>query len=689
MKDELTPAFLKGGGEMGERMRLLDWTKTPLGSPQTWPNTLATSVNILLNSQFPMFVWWGNELTTLYNDQYRTIAGEKHPYLLGMSGKDVWSEIWNDLSPLVEQVFSGTSTWSEDQLLYINRRGYVEETYFTFSYSPLFNESGSVAGLFCAVIETTEKVVATRRVEESERNLRNTILQSPVAMCILRGPRFVVDIANARMFEIWGRGAEDLLHKPVFEGLPEAKEQGLEEILLQVYQSGEEFVASERPVTLPRNGSPELVYLNFVYRPFKEGDGRISGIIAIAIDVTEQVIARKKIEESGQELQAKVKERTEELVKQNLLVENILANSSNGISVTEMVRDEKGNIVDAITILANDAAVRNTGLPRDVYLSVKATELDPGIMESAYGQSCIETLQTGVPFVIQYFLEHTGRWLELTVSRMDEEHLIHIFTDVTSMKEAQLQLEKTIEELKRSNINLEQFAYAASHDLKEPIRKIDIFSGRLYKELQDDLTPGQTQLFDRMKNATQRMSILIDDLLEYSHVTKEVAANYEAIDLNRKVQLVLEDLDLQVQDKQAIITVGRLPVLQGNRRQIQQLLQNLISNALKYTDRSRTAEISITSETLKGKDTDAKIEGEQGNQLYHMIKVKDNGIGFDQKYSEDIFNVFTRLHSTAEYKGSGVGLSIVKRVVENHKGYIWVDSVPGEGTTFTVLLPAA
>jgi PAS domain-containing protein len=186
-KENLAPAFLNNGGEMGERIRLKDWNNTVIGSPESWPQSLRTSINILLNSQFPMFVWWGKELITFYNDSYIAIAGEKHPSLLGKSGKAAWQEIWEDLEPLVEHVFKGTSTWSEDLLLNINRHGYVEETYFTFSYSPVFNETGNVDGLFCACIETTEKVFAARRIQESEKNLRNTILTIPCSNVYFQG----------------------------------------------------------------------------------------------------------------------------------------------------------------------------------------------------------------------------------------------------------------------------------------------------------------------------------------------------------------------------------------------------------------------------------------------------------------------------------------------------------------------
>ncbi|RYY99038.1 MAG: PAS domain-containing protein [Chitinophagaceae bacterium] len=555
------PPFLNGGGEMGALIRSKDWSSTPIGSPDAWPQSLRTAVSILLNSQFPMFVWWGPELITIYNDAYIPIAGEKHPQLLGRPGSDAWEEIWTDLGPLVESVFAGISTWSEDQLLVMNRRGYFEETYFTFSYSPVLNDEGAVCGLFCACIETTEKVLAARRIAESEQNLRNTILQAPVAMCILRGDRFVVEIANDRMFELWGRGRSELLGQPIFEGLPEVRHQGLEEILLGVITTGEAFIASERPVQLPRNGTVQTVYINFVYEPFYDGDSNITGLIAVAVDVTDQVLARQQIEDI-------VVQRTRELA------------------------------------ATNDA------------------------------------------------------------------------------------LSKSNQELKRSNTNLEEFAYAASHDMKEPIRKIHFFADRLRGELREQLSENQRLLFERLEGASRRMGALIDDLLTYSQATRG-AAEQEPIDLGRRLEQVLHDLELEIEQKGAQVEVGSLPVLQGNGRQFQQLFQNLLSNALKYSRSGVAPCVRVSARMLPAGDPllQQHVPDGQEGRSFHLIEVSDNGIGFDQSDAERIFNMFTRLHGNAEYRGTGVGLSIVRKVVDNHGGVIWASSEPGAGATFHLLFP--
>ncbi|HEU4903053.1 MAG TPA: PAS domain-containing protein, partial [Flavisolibacter sp.] len=509
-------SFLQGGGEMGALTRTFDWSQTAIGTPDQWPQSLRTSVSILLNSQFPMFVWWGKDLTTIYNDSYKIIAGDKHPGLLGSSGQEAWSEIWKDLAPLVDNVFKGISTWAEDLVLNIKRHGFVEETYFTFSYSPILDESGAVGGLFCAVIETTEKVFSKKRLEESEARFRNVILQAPFATCIFRGRDFVIEVANKSMCELWGKTAEDVMHKPLFEAIPEAKDQGYEELMTAVFETGQDFSAKELPVNLPRNGGVQKVFVNFTYRPIRDIDGTVSGIVAVAVDVTEQVVARKEIEESEALLQKRVRERTRELANAN-------------------------------------------------------------------------------------------------------------------------------EELKRSNENLEEFAYAASHDMKEPIRKIHFFSDRLKTSLNGSLSEEQIGYFQRVQTAANRMSTLIDDLLLYSHISRDANVQ-ENVDLNELAALVLEDLDLEREEKKAEITICQLPVVKGHRRQLQQLFQNLIGNSLKYSKPGILPVIGITCSQVSGTAVPASLFDGDGRQACYLIQFKDNGIGFEQLDAERIFNVFTRLH---------------------------------------------
>jgi PAS domain S-box-containing protein len=168
--------------------------------------------------------------------------------------------------------------------------------YFNFVYQPYKEENGIISGVLVIASDVTEKILVKRQLEKTQTNFRNMILQAPVAMCVLRGPDHVVEIANNPMFELWGKNADDILNKPIFEGLPEVKDQGFELLLHNVYTQGERCQASERPVQLPRNEAIETVFINFVYEPYYGGDGTISGIIVVAIDVTDQVSSRQKVE---------------------------------------------------------------------------------------------------------------------------------------------------------------------------------------------------------------------------------------------------------------------------------------------------------------------------------------------------------------------------------------------------------
>ncbi|PXY46006.1 PAS domain S-box protein [Flavobacterium hydrophilum] len=301
--------FLEGGGEMGQLIRSKDWSKTALGAPDIWPQSLRTTLGIILNSKFPMFLWWGEELTCFYNDAYRPSLGNegKHPNILGQKAEDAWPEIWPVIFPLIQQVLAGEgSTWSENQLIPIYRNGKLEDVYWTFSYSPVHDESGKIAGVMVICSETTENIYSLKKLEESNNRYLNNIIQAPTAMCVFRGRTHVVEIVNDMMLEIWGKQKEEVINKPIFEGLPEAKGQGLESILDKVYETGEKFIANERPVNLPRNGKTETIYINFVYDALKEADGTITGIVAIAIEVTEQIISRSRIEESEHKIRALV-----------------------------------------------------------------------------------------------------------------------------------------------------------------------------------------------------------------------------------------------------------------------------------------------------------------------------------------------------------------------------------------------
>ena len=553
--------------------------------------------------------------------------------------------------------------------------GKARTVYFNFTYQPYREPDGSISGVLVLASDVTAQVLSKRELAQSQKEWRDLANSMPVIVWT-SNPDASPVFFNDRWYEYTGLSEDEsmgvgwtkVLHPDDLERCLNAGAKAVKEGTF--YQVEARY----------RGKDGEYRWVIARGAPIKQ-DGKVIAWYGTSTDIHEQ----KQLETH---LEDKVRERTEELEAKNRLLDSILKNSSNGIAVSEMIFDSSGEVVDATTIMANEAAVRFSGLPRDIYLTKRATEFDPNIISSEYGQRCIETLRTGKPSVTQYFLEFTSRWLELTISKMDECHLIHIFTDVTPIKQAQLKIEKSLEDLKYANANLEEFAYAASHDLKEPIRKIQFFSDRLRDSLKGSLDPGQFNLFQRLENAAIRMSKLIDDLLEYSQVAKGTIDQKEVLDLDLLVRTVLEDLELEIEKKQAKVTLSSLPLVMGNRRQMQQLFQNLISNALKYSKNDVPAAISIISMPKKGRDVNSNLPHEASGSLFHFIQVTDNGIGFPQKEADSIFKIFTRLHKPSEYGGTGIGLSIVKKVIESHDGFIWAESQPDVGSSFKMLLPA-
>lgn len=293
--------FLTGGGEMGARMRAHDWSHSPLGPPEQWPQSLRTVVSLLLTSRFPMFVAWGPELGFLYNDGYASILGAKHPAALGRRFQDIWFEIWSDIGPLVDRALAGEATFHENLPLRMLRKGYEEQTYFTFSYSPVRDETGGIGGMFCACTETTSEVYAQASLRAEKEHLHELFHQAPGFMAVLRGPDHVFELTNAAYLQLVGH--RELVGKSVRKALPDVAGQGFFELLDRVYTTGKPFVGRRLRVAFHRgpDGAVEERFVDFVYQPIG-GSGQVTGIFVEGHDVTESVRFEQALRTSEERL---------------------------------------------------------------------------------------------------------------------------------------------------------------------------------------------------------------------------------------------------------------------------------------------------------------------------------------------------------------------------------------------------
>ncbi len=246
-------------------------------------------------------------------------------------------------------------------------------------------------------------------------------------------------------------------------------------------------------------------------------------------------------------------------------------------------------------------------------------------------------------------------------------------------------LHKANDFLERSNKELEQFAFVTSHDLQEPLRKIQTFGDILHDQYMDSMNEKGRAYVEKIVSSSRRLSLMINSLLRFS-ILNQPGANLEEVDLNSVLRGVLDDFELLIKQKNARLRVGKLPRMNGDSLQIGQLFSNLIGNSLKFSRTEEPPAVEIRARKLPAKERALHPYLEPGLN-YFEVSVKDNGIGFDQRYAEKVFNVFQRLNDKYQYEGTGIGLTICAKVVANHKGHIYVRSEVNKGASFYVLLP--
>ena len=292
--------------------------------------------------------------------------------------------------------------------------------------------------------------------------------------------------------------------------------------------------------------------------------------------------------------------------------------------------------------------------------------------------------QTSVDFTYRVITKNNKIKHFRTIGNFQENNLLGVTQDVTSQVKGAQKLKEKNQELKRSNEELESFNRVASHDLQEPIRKIQMFISRIAETDLDKLSDKSKDYFEKISSSSERMRMLIRYLLSYSRINKS-SKDFNIVNLTEIIEKVQEDLDTRIKESGTSIIIDNLPTLNAIPFQMEQLFNNLLSNAIKYRN-AEDPKIIIDCKKLKRSEiTDDFIKK---SKSYYRISVLDNGIGFDQEHAEKIFELFQRLHQNNEYSGTGIGLAICKKIVQNHNGHILAESEPGKGSSFCIYLPA-
>lgn len=557
---------------------------------------------------------------------------------------------------------------------------------------------------------------------ESEARFRALIEEAPVATMLLAGPDHVITLANPAMIEMLGKGPT-IVGQPAVQAVPELATQPYLHLLNQVFALGLTHQARAMPGEIVINGQPSQHYFDFTYKPLRDSAGQPYGILCVAVDVTEQFMARQQLEQATDQLRSMVES----------------APFPIGVYTGRQM----------LIRFANQAIIDVYGKGPDV-IGKSYLELLPELADQQIFAQLLAVYDSGIPFASgtqRVMIEHDGRLVpyyfnynftplfdangqvygvmntaaevtELELARQALEasegryrllaaHLeeqVQLRTQqlatvnnvlATSNRELTASNERTSavnsalsesnHNLSRSNNNLEQFAYIASHDLQEPLRKIQQFGDLLQSQYGGQLGEGIRYL-ERMQAAAARMATLIRDLLTFSRIATQ-RDSAAPVSLQGVVEEVLVTLDWTIQEVGAQVEVGSLPTVAGDALQLEQLFQNLLSNALKFRRGGTSPLIEVRASLLDAADLPADLKPDRVTAQYHRIEVIDNGVGFEEKYLDRIFQVFQRLHSKSEFAGTGIGLAICEKVVTNHGGAITARSQPGQGTTFMVYLP--
>ncbi len=653
---------------------------------------------------------------------------------------------------------------------------------YDYIFVPVFNEKGEVELVAGTTRDITESKQAEEKLQQSENRFRKMIHQTPAPTLVLKGDDLVIEQINKHMLQMIGCG-EEVIGMRMIDVLPELEGQYVWEQVLKVYNEGIPFDQSEVLVPHNRTGKLKNYYYNLAYRPLIE-DGQITGMIQVAVEVTQQVLARQKMEESESRFRALVHASSDLvyrldadwMIMQNLEGDGHLSNSGErGInwldkfihtsdlqmavhlisksivekSIFEMehrifkddavkwvfsrvvpILDDQERIIEwfgASSDITSQKELQNVIaeseerfrqladlVPQIIWTANSDGYVDyynsrwyeyTGLEEREFGdlswisklhaddvylvsKTWYESVNAGLPYQLEFRLRNatTGeyRWfLSKALPIRDKEGVIINWfgtcTDIHEQKSITEKLEILVadrtKELQRSNDDLQQFAHVASHDLKEPVRKIKTFLSRLEDHMANQLDESSSKYIERIHVAADRMFNMIDGVLAYSKMNAD-SQKTAVVDLNEVIKNIQTDLEIALQEAKGTIYYEELPIIEGASVLLYQLFYNLINNSIKFAKDDTPPQISIT----------ATEEIENGSRIAR-ITVEDNGIGFDLDQTGRIFETFTRLNSKDRYEGTGLGLSLCKKIAERHGGSIRATGISNKGAVFIITLP--
>jgi PAS domain S-box-containing protein len=669
-----------GGGDSEVRrlLRERDWSTSPLGPPESWPPALATAMSMALSSAFPMFVAWGPELGFLYNDAYAKLLGNKHPAAVGDRFQRIWHEIWSDIVPIIDRALSNKSAYFEDLPLTMERKGYPEQTWFTFSYSPLHDGQGQVQGLYCTVVETTERVLAERRaafelrVADTLRPLTSsgdviqtaaTLLGQELGMTrVIYGE--VDDARNTFLVpNDWaGPGLPSLAGRSfdIDAFGPEVGAAG---------RAGELIVIPDVRLdarTIARQGAYAALGVEAcLLVPLVRG-GQLLAFLGLGMDgahrwsESEIALARGM---AGRIWTTVDLARAQAALREERNRSQVILDS---IAEGFMLFDAEFRVVQI-----NAEGLRTAGMSEAQVLGRTHWEIWPESEDSDGARMYRTVMRERVPGSAEYLHRRADGAefsLEVRAYPTRDGGVVCFFRDITERKRAEHQL-------READRRKDEFLAMLAHELRNPLAPISAAADLLKIGRLDETRVRQSSAI--IGRQVRHMTSLVDDLLDVSRVTRGLVTLARApVSARTIVDEAIEQVRPMFDARRQRLVVGiREPeaTVLGDKARLVQVLSNLLNNAAKYTPEERRIEV------------DARAEGAQ-----LALAVRDQGIGMEPALTAHVFDLFTQAKRSSDRSqgGLGLGLALVKHLVELHGGSVACASPGlGQGSSFVVRLP--
>jgi PAS domain S-box-containing protein len=675
-----TTAGLGGESDLRRLLREHDWSTSPLGPPEDWPPELATAVSMTVSSAFPMFVAWGPDLRFLYNDAYATILGAKHPAAFDAPFQHVWAEIWPELVPIVDRALSNKSAYFEDLPLTMERHGFREQTWFTFSYSPLHDGQGRVAGLYCTVIETTGRVQAERRAafELTVADALRPLASADEAIrtgCTLLG----LELGMARVLYGEVDGDLDTLvvardwHRPGLASVAghtfsmDAFGPGL----AHAGRAGETVLLADVR-TDPRASARQGTYLALdiqacVAVPLRRS-GRLQAFLLLGLDRphpwtgAEVALARG----TAERIRAAV-----DLAR----VQGILREERDrGRAILDTIAEGFMLLDRDWTVLQmNPAGQRIAHLDPAEFIGRNHWDVWPEAIDSEAGRMYRRVMRDRAAGTAEYrqrLPDGVEIWCEVRAYPTADGGLVSFFRDITERKAAE-------DKLRVADRRKDEFLAMLAHELRNPLAPISAAADLLRIGRLDEARVRQSSAI--IGRQVRHMTSLVDDLLDVSRVTRGLVTLARApVPARAIVDEAIEQVRpmFEARRQHLAVDIGEPEALVlGDKARLVQVLANLLNNAAKYTPEARRIDVAAT------------VDGARGRLL---LTVRDEGIGMEPELTGHVFDLFTQGERSVDRAqgGLGLGLALVRNLVELHGGTVGCTSPGlGQGSTFEVALP--